>query len=635
MNKFLKIFNKDEWIHLIILLRRISIMIVVYTILRLLFIIINHDIIGTHTFWEYLIVFQQGFRFDLSAIVYINILFVLLSIIPFSIRYYRVYQKFLMIFYIISNFIFLLFAIGDLVYYRFSLKRITSDFFATTDDFLNQAISYFTGYWYMLVFGVILIYLLVKVYQLNSYRSVKKHNPYIQTLIFFLATGIWIISARGGMQVKPLSPIDAASKVDTKLAPAISNTPFILLYSFTKSRLPSQSFFSRNDCEKIFKIHHQYPYQNPVKKNVVVIILESFSREYSGFLNNNKGYTPFLDSLMMRSLYADNGLANAKHSNEGIPAVIASLPTFMDESYIASSYQNNKLQGLGNILKSLGYKTAFYHAADNGSFNFDKFSRLAGFDKYYGRIEYNNEKDYDGNWGIWDEPYLQYVARKLNEMKQPFGATFFSLTSHYPFTVPDEYKNIFKDEGNDHPLLKCIRYTDYSLKEFFNTASQMPWYNNTLFVICADHTSQATADKYNTSFGTYRIPIVFFDPSNPNLRGKISGPVMQVDILPSIVDYLKINIPFTSFGSSVFDSTNYGKSYQYLNGIYQAEDDSFMIEFNGEKALSIYNYRTDSLLRQNLLNKEFDKKTELEKYLKAVIQSFNNNMNENTLIPPN
>ena len=168
----------------------------------------------------------------------------------------------------------------------------------------------------------------------------------------------------------------------------------------------------------------------------MVLIVESFGNEWVGAAGAKKSFTPFLDSLTTESLYFKNGIANGKKSIEAVPSIFASLPSLLEIPYISSQYGNNRIEGLPRILKKEGYTSAFFHGATNGSMKFNGFAAQAGFDHYYGRTEYNNEKHYDGSWGILDEYFNPWTARKLSTLKQPFLASLFTLSSHHPFYIP-------------------------------------------------------------------------------------------------------------------------------------------------------------------------------------------------------
>src|SRR5690606_23551254 len=348
-------------------------------------------------------------------------------------------------------------------------------------------------------------------------------------------------------------------------------------------------------------------------------ILESFSREYIGSFNpgldegNYKGYAPFLDSLKKHSLAFDNAYANGRKSIEALPSVISSIPG-INEPFVLGYYSGNRINSIGGLLKQKGYHTSFFHGAPNGSMGFSSYIKMAGIDHYYGKNEYNNDADFDGIWGIWDEPFLQYFARTLNTFPQPFFSAVFSLSSHHPFEVPEQYEGKFPK--GTLPVHQGIGYTDMALKKFFAAASKMPWYKNSLFVITADHSTVAWHDEYKTSLGAFAIPILIFDPSG-ELKGEVKQPVQQIDIMPSLLNYLNFDKPYFAFGS---DMINYGPGnfvIQYIDGLYQIIMGDYLMQWDKEGAKGLYNYRNDILLQHNLAKKEPEVQQKLERYVKA------------------
>ena len=105
-------------------------------------------------------------------------------------------------------------------------------------------------------------------------------------------------------------------------------------------------------------------------KNVVIIILESFSKEYVGYYNNGKGYTPFLDSLINYSLVMERAYANGIKSIEALPSIVSSIPTLMNNPFITSIYATNKYYSLPLLLKREGYSTSFFHGGNRGTMGF-------------------------------------------------------------------------------------------------------------------------------------------------------------------------------------------------------------------------------------------------------------------------
>jgi phosphoglycerol transferase MdoB-like AlkP superfamily enzyme len=304
---------------------------------------------------------------------------------------------------------------------------------------------------------------------------------------------------------------------------------------------------------------------------------------------------------MKQGMLCTNAFANAFRSADGIPACIAGIPCFMDEAFTTSPYADNSIESMPALLHKIGYTTSFFHGGTNGTMSFDIFSKNAGFDSYVGRTQYNNDKDYDGTWGIWDEAFLQFYARALDKEKQPFFSTVFTLSSHEPFHLPQQYSNtpLAKLKG----IERGIAYSDMALRKFFETASTKTWYANTLFILTADHNFMAnidTAGYYNNGMGLYSIPLLFFHPANKNLAGINTHIVQQIDILPSVMDYIHYPNNFFAYGNSIFDLNAHRFAYtqmedhrQFLSGQYALTSDNDFVE-------GLYNFKNDSLMRHKI-----------------------------------
>jgi phosphoglycerol transferase MdoB-like AlkP superfamily enzyme len=373
--------------------------------------------------------------------------------------------------------------------------------------------------------------------------------------------------------------------------------------------------------------------------NVMIIILESVSREHIGSLNPTlengryQGFTPFLDSLIRHGIYFD-AFANGKTSIQGIPSVLSAIPSLMNESFIQSSYAAGKFSSIAGLLKPKGYTTAFFHGGTNGTMGFDSYCKLVGFDQYFGRSEYNNEKDYDGKWGIRDEEFYQYAAKTINGFKQPFAAAFFSLSSHHPYHVPMKYVNIFR--RGKLPIQQSVMYADYSLGEFFHTVKHMPWYDNTLFVITADHTSEGYYPYYQSYVGQYAIPLLFFKPGS-DLKGKPDIIAQQTDILPTVLNFLGYDKDYLAFGTDLLNTApgDVHFSIHYISGLYGLIMDGYYLEYNGTRSTALFNLATDPLQGNNLLDKGNEVQKKMELFITAYIQQYNNRMIENRLMIDN
>jgi phosphoglycerol transferase MdoB-like AlkP superfamily enzyme len=293
---------------------------------------------------------------------------------------------------------------------------------------------------------------------------------------------------------------------------------------------------------------------------------------------------------------------------------------------VVSERSGSKINSIASLLGQQGYETAFFHGAPNGSMGFDAFTHLAGFHRYFGKKEYGREDGFDGIWGIWDEPFFQYFADELNKMKEPFATTIFSVSSHHPFKVPVQYKDKFP-EGN-LPLQKCISYTDYALKKFFDKVKTMPWYKNTLFVITADHCSESDFKEYKTLINYFAVPLVFYKPDG-SLRGSDESIAQQIDIMPSILGYLHYQKPYIAFGNDLFDKSSKRFAINYIEESYQFLVGDYALYFIDDKFTGIYNRYTDPYLTKNLLRtKDFSQE---ETLYKAIVQQYNNRMMEDRL----
>jgi phosphoglycerol transferase MdoB-like AlkP superfamily enzyme len=561
------------------------------------------------------------------------VLFIIFSLIPGNFKNNKSYQSFLFFIFILINSLLLASNFIDTKFFDFEHKRLTSDIFSSVwlgEDFFTLLPDFIRDFWYLIFIWLILCLGMYKLYPKLSLKFLKKDfmsfkNLIAHSVVFILLMGIGLVFGRGGFQLKPLRVIHASEYTSAKNIPLVLNTPFTIMKTIGRKSIEPAKYFKNNELNTLFSPVKKYESSEINETNIVIIILESFSAEYTGFLNNGLGYTPFLDSLSKRSLVYTKSFANGKRSIEAMPSIIAGLPALTDETYITSQYSSNNINSIASILSEKGYYTAFFHGGKNGTMGFDQFANIAGIENYFGMNEYPNEADKDGNWGIYDEEYLQYFCQKMSELKEPFFTTVFTLTSHHPYEIPKKYESKFpKGNLNIH---ESIGYTDYSVKKFFESAKKTNWYQNTLFIITADHTAQAEGSYYKNKVGNYAIPIIFYNPSDTLLQGQSNIIAQQADIFPTILDYLGCNEPFISFGNSLLNDSTEHFAINHINGISQLIKDDYVIQFDGYKTIAVYNLKSDSLLKNNII----DQKSEYQnsELLKAILQSYQERLVEN------
>jgi len=628
----------DKWYqHLFVLLKKIALLLFIYGVCRLLFYLFNFSHFSDISFTELIYLFVVSIKFDLSVIILLNSLFIILWLLPIPFREKSYYQTSLKWLFIIPNSIGILANCIDLAYFQFTLKRTTADVFnffggEIGNDLGHLLPVFLVDYWYIFIIWGILTVILIRFYGKKEQKAAiwTKKQFGIQFFVFAIAIAVSVLLYRGGLQLKPINAVDAAQYTSSKNVPFIISTPFSILKTLDLESIEPHSYFeNEKEIESIYMPIQFAKKADFQKSNVVLIILESFSKEYIGAINQRqKGFTPFLDSLIQQSLVFTNAYSNGKKSIEGLPSIVASIPTWMNEAYITSPYGSNQSNSIASLLKQEGYTSSFYHGGTNGTMGFDAFSHLVGYDNYFGRTEYNNEKDYDGNWGIWDEEYLQYFAKNINQQKQPFFSTIFTLSSHHPFEVPKKYAGKFKT--GDLPILQSVAYTDYALKRFFETAKQMPWFNNTLFVICADHTGISGDHFYGNQLGSHAIPIIYFK-QNSTLKGIDSTVTQQLDIMPSILDYLNYPHTYFAFGKSVFDTTQSAGALTFNSNFYQYIEKEYVLQFDGNSSIGLFNHTKDSTLQNNLMVKEPALLKQMEQQIKARIQTYEQRLINNKM----
>lgn len=600
-----------------VLAYRIFLAFVFYQIARFLFWVFNRDLLGVESVSQYFKLAYYGTAFDTTAILYVNAVFILLSLIPLIINAKKSYQKFLFWVYFILNGIGYAMNFGDFVYYRFSQSRLTSAVINVVENEGNMSKVFLVSLWQNPL--VFLSYIILMAFWIYLYKKVKvegflPQKKWIYFVSSVVSLGLVAVLVVGGIRgdfkhsTRPINLVDANRHTDNPLhANIVLNSTFSFFRTINSNNFKEVNFVDEKFIAENIKPHKLYEREIPnPRPNIVILIVESLGREYIGAFNEDKkikgyvSYTPFLDSLSKESLIFPNTFANGRQSIHGMSSILAGIPSLKD-AFTSSPYSNQKIQSIVSVANDLGYDTSFYHGAPNGSMGFQGFASILGFKKYFGMTEYNNDKDFDGIWAIWDEPFLQYFAKNVGQ-KQPFMSTVFTASSHHPFKIPKEYEGKFKKGFVE--MHEPIQYTDFALKKYFETAKKQPWYDNTIFVITGDHTNKVYYSEYHKVMNNFAVPIILYSP-NPayGLKGKNMTYAQQIDIYPTLVDLMGYNKPIRSWGRSLVSDKN--EEYIIVNS--DRIQEQFMIgnyiyRFDGKEITSIYAI-TDLNFENNLLGK--------------------------------
>ena len=637
---------------LVAVLGNLLIAYVVYFVARLAFLFENWGLFSeglTHAHLFELL--SGGIVFDTSAILYTNVLWVVMMLFPVSRKENPTYHTLCRWVFVVVNTFALIINLCDAVYFQYTMRRTTVTIFHEFGNENNLG-SIFgqeaLAHWYFFLLAAVLAYGMWRLYITPrlDYRQLKWKPYAVATFLSLLAYAPFCVAGmRGGWtrDVRPITISNANNYCDRPTeAGIVLNTPFALIrtYGFNEFEVPDY-FSDETEMAQIFDPIHHPTDSTFKKKNVVVIIIESFGREYIGAYNKHldgghyKGYTPFADSLIAHSLTFTHSYCNGRKSIDGMPSILSSIPMFV-EPFFLSPYSNNAISGIADCLNGKGYSTAFFHGAERGSMGFMAFARATKFQNYYGREDFVADKRtvgdeaFDGWWGISDEPFLQYMNLKLSETPQPFMAAVFTLSSHHPFRVPDPYKDVYKEEAL--PIHKVIRYTDNALRLFFESARKQPWFENTIFAITSDHTNMSNHEEYKTDLGGFCSPVIFYDPTGEMGVGMRDAIAQQIDIMPTILGYLGYDQPYLGFGIDLLKTPAEDTwAVNYLNGIYQYVKYGYVLQFDGQHAKAVYRL-DDSLMKQNLLGK-VKEQAQMELELKAIIQQYMERITQNRLTP--
>ena len=612
------------------------------TICRLIFYFANHSYFPAHSFGYTIYCFIVGLRFDIATIVYFHFpfcLYILLS--PFFANARR-YAKFFGRLFLFTQGLLMLVSLIDTAYFPFIFRRSTIETMALLRDLHFRPGGLLRDYWYLFIAFPLLCWLFYR-----GYKRIATGTPDITPTYTRKPSPAWsllwiviIIVAVRGLHRFALTPSSAGLYVKSSFSPLVNNTPFNLLFSYYRyhrgiaemrwEELPVA------DSTSVFSIRHSPNVSQPFRKsNVYIILLESFSRSYLQAGHPYKAETPFLDSIMAQSLVCENAFANGTISIQAINSVLGSVPPIAYQTITASPFEFNRLEGFGHLLSNQGYATNFFFGSTPDHFGFERLVKAFGVQRYFGQKEFDNDKFYDGTWGIYDAPFFDWAAHQLLNEQQPRFALLFNLSSHYPYSIPEPFaSSLPKGPLNSS---QSVRYVDQSLRSFFEILKTDSAYNQSLFVFVGDHWSHE--DNSQPAFGLHRypIPLFFFTPDRSIQAGKITHIADQLDILPTVMDWLHYPSPYISFGQSILDSSAHHYTYSLLEypNIVQIADDSLTLQFDVQKkeAIALYNYKTDSAFSRNLLGEVSSNESSrrLESQLRVFLSLYFKSLAENKL----
>ncbi len=597
---------------------------------RLVYFFWNHDFFESHSVATVLLGLAYGARFDASTVMLtVVILLPFYLLMRWRAGLYVILAVFLVLsaLGLIANWI-------DIELIRFTSRRLARDGLFLLGESGWKARDIASQYGVLIVAGIAFLVAayLSLIFSLRALasmilRRVSSTAPkkyYLTNFVLWMTSLFLIVLlARGGGPERslPLEVIDAPAIPQIDLLAL--NTPFVFYKSLVRSRV-SRVHLIASDSEVLSILQ---PLQTKASihlsdppKNVVVLVMESLSYGFLGKRNGVKGFTPFLDALIDRSLFFDNAYTNRMGSISGVPAVLGSMPGLGDTHYLESSYASLPINGLGHLFPESVDK-AFFHGAKRTTMHFDQFSVRAGFNRHYALEDYPDHTDFDGGWGIYDKPYFAHVAHKLETLSSPFVSAVFSLSAHPPYALPDHERKTLP--AGALPLLASIAYSDRALQTFFDIAKTKPWYKDTLFVVTADHGQMQYLPNLNHDLGMHHIPVLFFQegrawPAEVDRHQAVS----QIDIVPTIVTMMGLKQERKNYlAHSLLERTSRPVIFRLGGIFYVVTDEHFLVYPLTHTGALLYDLK-DPQRQKPLNNPVVEKK--LTEFARAYHQYFNN-----------
>lgn len=627
----------------------------IYAVLRAGFYVANAAYFEGVPLGEILGAFLHALRFDVAGLILLNAPVLVLWIQPFPAIKPRLYKRVVFGLFALLNTAGFILNIADLAYYPMVQRRLVFEPYSSPGYFLGQFPGWLATYPVVVAGGLALlaglIYLLGRLARRFDSRLPETPGWIRQQVCGLLVIGLCIIGVRGGLQDVAMRPADAFLYSPHGAVGSLTlNSTYTVLVSRALTRfavrrkLPSQEAheiaFDMVATKGERRTNPRYPFhRRPARGagrralNVVILIQESWTWAHLGVDRTGVTRTPFFDGLAKDGALFTNFLATGQRSIEAVPSILGSIPSLFRRPLIGSQYELGHLRGLGNLLGAHGYRCRFHHGGKRTSEGFPGFTGVVGFGEYYAKSDFvmtdTPEETYDGKWGVFDHLFYLDAARKTGADGAPFVSVIFGLAPHEPYNLPPSLKEQFTKFEADTPFQRGLRYSDSVLEAYFAYARKQPWFDQTVFLITADHTRMAPKGSI---YETFHIPLLVYAPGivDPQVREDIGS---HPDMLPTILDLLRVPEPHASLGRSLFagDAERFAVVEHAGRYLLFTNDRVYMHDMENE--IGLYAYKSDTRFERDLRGAEAETAERLQRKLFAWVQTVGEAVTEDRLWP--
>lgn len=529
-----------------------------------------------------------GLRMDVSFAGYILIIPALL--LAFTAKSWKWYEKFMLIYSTIVSFSIVFLTIADLELFRawgFRIDGTSLHYLKTPLEAwasMSSAPVFLLCCLFILLFFVV-YQILIKI-QRRTIRFFLKVSWFVTLPVFIVFAGTIVIPIRGGLQQIPMneSVVFFSSKSFANYAAVnvpwnyvsslmsesyTKNNPFIYSEQKIADRKIIDLYKSNGSIEQIIST------DKPV--NVLVIIWESFTAKVVSGLNGMKGITPQFDSLSREGILFTNMYASGNRSDKGMVAILSGYPAQPTNSIIKIPNKTISLPSVPKTFHKKGYFTSFYYGGETEFANMKSYFLQQQFNNIIDKHDFASA-DMNSKWGAHDHVVLNRLLTDLDNQKQPFFTTLFTLSSHEPFEVP--VKTVIKGNDQEHLFLNALHYSDASIGDFIKKAKTKSWWNNTLIIIVADHGHPLpeTSDKKPDEF---HIPMLWLGGVLKSKNIRIDTLCSQTDLAATLLDQLKLPSESFKWSNDIFRKNRVPFAYfAFNNGFGWMKPAGFVIRDN-------------------------------------------------------
>jgi phosphoglycerol transferase MdoB-like AlkP superfamily enzyme len=587
--------------------------------------------------------FLMGFRFDTVISMYILILplVVLLLSSVLGVENKKIVKGshiYICSFYALSLFL----CIADIPYFEEFFKHINASVLNWKDEksFVFTMIvkdkNYLLYFFFALLISALYVWIVTlsykKIYKnyTNSIHFIKpiKESAF-KFLLFVLVMVLVFLGIRGRIALKSPIRVGTAYFSNYAFPNQLSLNPiFYFINSTIEEKKKSQEeihlMSDKDALEMMRSFYHVLDSLNsplarcvkvvgkPKKYNVVLVMMESLSAELLNKVGANKELVPFLDSLSNHSVFFDNYYTAGIHTMNGIYSSLFSYPALFNQ-HPMKTVDMLFYDGFPYELKKNGYHTAYFTTHD------DQFDNVGGFLSVNGVELIQAQKDYPmdkvkSNLGVPDDYMFERAIPTINKMHEqgkPFFAAMLTASYHTPYVIPDYYSTSYQDIKEE-----IIKYSDWSLRKFFEMAKKQEWYKNTIFVLTADHGSIHGKQLYDISLSRHHSPLIIIAPDLSSIT--IKQVASQLDIFPTVMGLLNIPYINNTFGVDLLKER---REYALLNSddIVACISDSLLYVYSAHGDNALYRYKTNET--KNIINEYPQQALTMKDFMFSTMQS--------------